>query len=93
MSFPIQNLNIYLIELHDLYELVQNMLMGLCKDKVDNDNVDIYLFYQYAKLCLVIWIRFNVNVFVLGYYSFILGFSLLRDIFSFFLFFFFFYFL
>jgi len=45
MSFPIPKLNIYLTELHDLYELVKNMLLliGLCKDNVDNDNVDMFV--------------------------------------------------
>jgi len=45
MSFTIPKLNIYLIELHDLYELVKNMLLliGLCKDNVDNGNLDMFV--------------------------------------------------
>ena len=40
MSFPILKLNIHLIELHDLYT---KRVIVVCKDKVDNDNVDMFV--------------------------------------------------
>ena len=90
MSFPIPKLNIYLTELHDLHELVQNMLllMGLCKDKVDNDNLDMFVLsiHQIISRYLNSFQRLSIYFGLLFFYTWIL--SIERYILLFFLFFF-----
>jgi len=77
MSFPIPKLIIYITELHDLYELVQNMLllMGLCKDKVDNDNLDMFVLSirQIMSHCLNSFQHLPICSQLLLYYTWILS--------------------